>query len=104
MMVKIEEISCCSCGVSFWITSNHTEDLRKSHKLFYCPNGHGQHFTGKNEADEAKKRAASLEANLNSVRNQLSESRQQSDIYERSIRGYKGKIGQLKRRIQMQET
>lgn len=33
-------ISCYECGVQFAINEKFDSNLRKNHKLFYCPNGH----------------------------------------------------------------
>lgn len=54
MNVEIVEISCCDCRITFWITQKHNKELLRCHNLFYCPNGHGQNYTGKTEAQKAK--------------------------------------------------
>jgi hypothetical protein len=38
---------CCQCGMPFAMTKDFHERRREDHKLFYCPRGHSQHFTGK---------------------------------------------------------
>lgn len=54
MEVKLHEISCCECQVTFWITDAHDDRLRNCHNGFYCPNGHRQCYEGKTEAEKAK--------------------------------------------------
>lgn len=63
---------CCACGVEFALTEQYYNERVKDHKLFYCPNGHSQHYTGKSDREriaqlEAEKTA--LQARVNSERN-----------------------------------
>ena len=57
MDVKLEKITCCAegCHVPFWITSAHVSRLRETHELFYCPNGHQQHFSQETEEEKFKR-------------------------------------------------
>jgi hypothetical protein len=45
---------CCSCGISFAVTSEFRERqlALKEKGQFFCPNGHAQHFTGKSLKDQ----------------------------------------------------
>lgn len=45
-------ISCYKCAVVFSVPDALYEKLKECHNTFYCPNGHGQQFTG--EPDKAK--------------------------------------------------
>jgi len=45
-----ETVECCNCGTAWAMSSQLVAALRESHKTFYCPNGHGQSFTGKSAA------------------------------------------------------
>lgn len=45
---------CCSCGIPFMISVNYQQLLKRTHQGFYCPNGHSQWYSGKNEADKLK--------------------------------------------------
>lgn len=42
---------CCACGVRFAIPTTLREQLRETHRTFYCPNGHGQSYSGKTKAE-----------------------------------------------------
>lgn len=53
----IEE--CCDCGVAFAIPDTLQAQLLKSHRSFYCPNGHSQSYTGESKEE---KLARELEA------------------------------------------
>lgn len=41
----LKEISCCSCGVSIWVTDSYDRTLRDNKRDFFCVNGHRQSFT-----------------------------------------------------------
>lgn len=53
MDVNIIEISCSKCQATFWVTAAHNNRLKVSHKPFYCPNGHPQHYAQKTEEERA---------------------------------------------------
>lgn len=46
---------CCTCGITFGFAAAYDKQLRKSHNSFYCPNGHSQSYTGKNEEEQLRK-------------------------------------------------
>ena len=70
MDVQIVEISCYTCGVSFWVTENHNKELLRCHNSFYCPNGHRQHYLGETEAEKYKRIAEQKETLLNNAENE----------------------------------
>lgn len=36
--------TCCNCGIPFGIENNLRDQLYENGNLFYCPNGHAQHY------------------------------------------------------------
>lgn len=56
--------SCAKCGVSFAVTDAYERRRREDHTNFYCPNGHGQSFAEKTEAERQRERAERLQAQL----------------------------------------
>lgn len=56
--VELEPVECCNCGVVFGISAYHNKQFLESHKWFYCPNGHPQHYTGKTEAEKLSEQLA----------------------------------------------
>jgi hypothetical protein len=57
---------CCNCGIPFFFPKYMKVQLLGNHNLFYCPNGHPQHYTGKSEQ---QKRIEELEESLQNVKN-----------------------------------
>lgn len=83
---------CINCGCLFGINTEMRGELLRTHKDFYCPNGHGQHFTAETEAARLRRR-------LERSKSQLSSMQDQYDASERQRRAYKGHVTRLKRRI-----
>jgi hypothetical protein len=88
--------ACVSCGVSFAVTKEHNDILRRKGRTFYCPNGHGMNYPGEEERNEKqilKQQIKSLENHRNNLYNRLHES-------EREHRTLKRKIADLKKQLQ----
>jgi hypothetical protein len=70
-------LSCIKCGVLYAFTEEfNREALRARHeKIFYCPNGHGQWYGGKTEAE----RIATLEAEKTALQSKLRATEGQRD-------------------------
>ena len=49
-----ETEQCCNCGMSFAMTVDFRRRRLEDRKVFYCPAGHSQHYTGKTEAQKLK--------------------------------------------------
>jgi hypothetical protein len=87
----ITSIACCECGLVFGMDVRFYRHRQKDHRLFYCPNGHPQHFTA-DLLDAAERRAERLTA-------LVTHERDQRQAAERSAAAYKGVATRVKRRI-----
>jgi hypothetical protein len=83
---------CCACGVPFGMPTGMVHQRREDHKLFYCPNGHSQHYTGKTEAEKQRERADRLERRLANKDEDLRATRA-------SLTATKGQLTKTKRRV-----
>lgn len=63
MDVDIIEISCATCGISFWIVSSYQRKLVRDGNSFFCPGGHSNTY-GPGDKEQLRKRVASLEQTL----------------------------------------
>lgn len=52
-LVTLVTETCCSCGTIFAISENLKSSRKKDKGLFYCPNGHSQHYT-QSDADRLR--------------------------------------------------
>lgn len=61
-----KEITCCNCGVLFAVAEAHQKNLYDTGKLFYCPNGHSQHYSKpvKLQLEEKEKELEDTKAEL----------------------------------------
>lgn len=48
--------TCCNCGIQFCITTALYNKRRSDQGTFYCPNGHGQHYSGRTEVEKERDR------------------------------------------------
>jgi hypothetical protein len=47
--------ACCNCGVAFGMTREFSDRRKRDHRDFYCPSGHGQHYTAESDAEREKR-------------------------------------------------
>src|ERR1043165_8136207 len=83
---------CITCGVTFALTSEFDNELRKSHQQFFCPNGHRQFYGGKSEAEIEREKA-------NRLRQQLDQAEAHKRDLEKQISAAKGQATKLRKRI-----
>jgi hypothetical protein len=80
--------SCVVCGVQFGIPRDFQSKLKESHSNFYCPNGHGQRYTEKTEAEILREKLANEQTNLACERDlRLQAERREAHLRKRIARG-----------------
>ena len=42
---KMTVMHCYNCDIEFWLTTRFVERRQLDYQEFFCPLGHGQHFT-----------------------------------------------------------
>jgi hypothetical protein len=91
-------VTCCEdrCGIEFCLPKSVYERRLEDHKLFYCPNGHSQHFAAESES-EKKIRAARKSADwwreyAHSVERQRDEARHE-------VRSLRSRLSWARRRV-----
>lgn len=48
--------TCCNCGMAFAMVTEFRRKCLNNHNIsFFCPAGHGQHYTGQNEAQRLQR-------------------------------------------------
>lgn len=52
--IEMTTENCVNCGMIFAVTADFQWRRRNDHKTFYCPAGHGQHYTGASEAQRLR--------------------------------------------------
>lgn len=83
--LAFEVIECYKCHVQFCITKEHNKNLLQRKTEFFCPNGHGQVYTGKSE----KEKIGELNRKINVCSIKRKELTNELDKKEKSIKAYK---------------
>ena len=108
MEIKIEQITCCICGVVFWITKEHNDELSRNHKSFTCPNGHNQSYCGETATEKREKEMQKKldrcrevserhETRRVEIYEELANEKLKTEELKKSITGYKGMLGRYKK-------
>jgi len=87
-------IDCYKCGAQFAVPTEVDDALRQSGRIFYCPNGHDQHYTDSLQARLKKER----DAHARTIA-RLDQTRADRDAIERSRRATKGQLTRVKKRV-----
>lgn len=97
MDVNLKQICCVQCGIVFWVTASHYAHLLRCHNTFYCPNGHANYFSGKNETEEQKERAEKAESQAHRLNCELEDQIEMSGHLQRSNNSLRGAITRIKK-------
>jgi len=83
---------CCNCAIAFTIPEDFRRRRLLDQKPFYCPNGHGQSYTGKTEVQKLKEE---LEVQKRTKEVYI----EKSKALERRVAAQKGIHTKLKKRV-----
>jgi hypothetical protein len=90
--------SCCNCGIVFAFPSTLMDGLRTTGGSFYCPNGHGQHYT-KTEVDRLKEKlaeqtrqATAMAATANDMANRARSAEEKADKSSKELARIKKRV------------
>lgn len=86
----IEE--CCNCHTRFAMSQDLYTCRREDHKVFYCPQGHGQHYTGESDLEREKRQRIAAQARLARTEDEL-------NMERRSLIAYKGHLTRARNKI-----
>ena len=53
--IEMASETCCNCGMQFAMPKDYQDRRRNDRKIFFCPSGHQQHYTGETEAQRLKR-------------------------------------------------
>ncbi len=90
---------CIDCGVIFAIPVSLQDRLKESHRNFYCPNGHHQHYVGKTEAQILAEKLEREKENVEWHRKRAEAASAARATAERQRDAYKGHTTRLKKRV-----
>lgn len=79
-------VQCCNCNVAFALTDDFIQRRRNDHKTLYCPAGHGNYFSGKNEAEKLREQLAQVEHQRDRARMTTEQVRSERDAIAKAHR------------------
>jgi hypothetical protein len=95
VMETLSTINCANCTMTFAMPKRFETGRRNDHKSFYCPQGHGQSFSGESDAEKLRRERDSARQALARVED---EKRQVIAAAERKIAAAKKETTKLKKR------
>lgn len=90
---------CCNCGVAFGMDQATYDRRRNDHKSFYCPNGHGQYYSGKSEAEQLKDQLNDKQRELDYKDSRINRLHDNLTTANNRLRAEKGAKTRLKNRV-----
>jgi hypothetical protein len=92
--------SCCNCGVLFGMPIDMKSELRRSKRTFYCPNGHGNVYAGKTEAEKLREEAGKLREELEREIRRREMAERESAMEAKRAAKATNKLERIKKRVQ----
>lgn len=78
--------NCYECGVRIFMPADMERNRRRDHQVFYCINGHGQHWSGKSDLEQLQAQLAEKERLLAVERERASTNYAAREKAERKLR------------------
>ena len=91
---------CCNCGVLFAMPQYLRTRRLEDHDLFWCPNGHSQHFTAETEAQRLKRELDLARAATARAREREAWESSRREAAEKSLSATRGHLTRLKTRAE----
>lgn len=90
--VWFETETCCKCGMAFAMPIDFQARRRDDKDTFYCPAGHGQHYTGKTEEQKLRDALAQRDAALARERGRSQSLKDQRDHITKAHRKMRARV------------
>lgn len=98
--LEFEEMGpCCECGTRFAGEAALKRERLRDHKLFYCPNGHPQHYTGESKEERLTRELEAQKQKTARAEDLATRRGRELDNAQLQVRTTRGKLNALKRRI-----
>jgi hypothetical protein len=100
--IELVTEDCYSCGVLFALSADLRTKRLADKQTFYCPNGHGQVYSGESDAAKARRLAKELERARENAAWQAEYAREEAarrGAAERSLAATRGQVTKLRKRV-----
>jgi len=98
--IKMAVHECIECGVPFAMPQELDNRYRENHQIFFCPNGHQQHYTGKSEAEKLRDQLARERERVAWAMRDADEERARYEAEKRRHAATKGQLTRTMRRVE----
>lgn len=92
-------IECYKCHMDFGMTVELCQARRDDHEVFWCPNGHRQHFSGKSEEEKLRRQLQATQDEANYQAERARQANERAASLDKSRNAYKGHLKRTKKRI-----
>lgn len=92
-LLTLKEIRCCDCAMLFAMTDEFYQHRLANGRMFYCPAGHAQHFTARDDE------LAALKREKQSLQSQLTYAVTDAERQKREKINLKGQLTKTRNRI-----
>lgn len=93
-------ISCYRCGERFGLARDSHAHLSRSSQLFWCPNGHQQHFPlGPTEAQKLQEQLDAERRRAQRAEQRVAQEQDRASHHKARAAAYKGQVTRIKRRV-----
>lgn len=96
--LTLVEETCCNCFTHFAMDRALNSSLRAKGGTFYCPNGHGQHYT-ESEVQKLKKELESAKKRMGWAEDSATRALAQAEQVKREKAAIKGQLTKTRNRI-----
>lgn len=76
----------------FYITTDFYNRRHRDHGMFYCPHGHGQHYSGKTEAQKLREQLEAAQISKKYFEDEAARQRRDRERAERRVTAMKGQV------------
>lgn len=97
--VEMAMEECCNCYMPFYMPQSFEKNKRKNHETFYCPAGHGQHYTGATEEERLRKKLKVAQNDNEFLQTRLNNSVAERVATERRLTAAKGRITKVQKQL-----
>jgi hypothetical protein len=98
ILCNFEALACYKCGIAFAVDAEVNRVWRTTGNSFYCPNGHGQHYT-ETDIQKLKKQLEREKRNTEWAQNNAKAERAARERTEKRLAARKGANTKLRNRI-----
>ncbi len=101
LVVNFAVITCChqGCGVVFAVPAWWENNRRADHTLWFCPNGHSQHFSAESDEEKERRLRKEAEQRILNAQAKVNEARHEAEVLKRQVAVQKGLTTRLKNRV-----